>query len=175
MNNKDIQKARKNYAKRQKEKEELIKLKEELEQLENNSYVRRYLEILHVGEILIPSEELIIRSCFSGITKDSDDFKIYLYMGSYVRALCFDQSDTQVFDKSKADYLLYINIGDDSDIIQISPSLQEEFERKNVVLKTKTVNAQSKYYELQAIYYEHLLKDDLRKKGKILEKLRENL
>lgn len=176
MNNKDIQKARKEYARRQKEKEKLIALKEELEKLESNPHVKRYLEINGVKNSNIPSEKDIIRYSFSGITKDENDFKVYLYMGAYDYAYNYDERDSQVFDRSKADYLLYLNIGDEFDSVQIKPSMQEEFERQNIVLKPKsTVSAEKKYHELQIIYYEELLKSDLRKKGKILEKVKAHL
>ena len=81
-----------------------------------------------------------------------------------------------MFDRSKADYLSYLNIGDEWDVVNIKPSMQEDFEKQNVVLKPKSVvSAQKKYYELQTIYYEQLLNSDLRNKGKILEKVKEYL
>lgn len=176
MNNDDIIKARKTYKRRQKEKEELIALKEELTRLENNPDVIRYLELLQYENRSIPSEEEIIRYSFLGIPKDANDFKVYLYMGAFVRSWNHDERDSQVFDRSKADYLSYMNIGDEWDIVNIKPSMQEEFEKENVVLKPKSiVSAQKKYYELQTIYYEQLLKSDLRSKGKILDKVKKSL
>lgn len=177
MKNEEIQKARKEYARRQKEKNELIMLKEELSLLKEDPRVKRYLEILYVDGRNIPNENEIIRYSFTGLEKNSDDFNVYFYMGAYRNSYSYDEADNQVFDRSKADYLLYLNIEDEFDFIQIKPNMQEQFEKDNIVLKTERIlNAQSKYYELQRVYYEYLLKEDLRcSKNKILEKIKEHL
>lgn len=175
MKNEEIKKARKEYARRQKEKEKLIALKEELKQLQNDPKVKRYLEISDVESKSIPDEKTIIRYSFSRVDK-SDSDKIYLYMGAFVYSNNFDEHDSQVLNRSQADYLLYCNIADEYDSIQIKPNMQEYFEKENIVFKPKSViGAERKYYELQTIYYEYLLKGDLRQKGKILEKIKEHL
>lgn len=176
MKNEEIKKARKEYARIQKEKEKLIALKEELEKLENDPKVKRYLEICHIEDRKVPKEKELIRNSFLGVDTSDEDFKIYLYMGAYDCAWNFDEHDSQVLDRTKADYLLYCNIADEYDSIQIKPSMQEQFERENIVFKPKSViGTQSKYYELQNVYYEYLLKGDLRQKGKVLEKIKEHL
>ena len=177
MKNEEIQKARKEYAIRQKEKNELIMLKEELSLLKEDPAVKRYLEILYVDGRSIPNENEVIRYSFTGLEKRSEDFNVYFYMGAYKYSRNYDERDSQVFDRSKADYLLYFNIEDEFTSVQIKPNMQEQFEKDNIVLKTERIlNAQSKYYELQRVYYEYLLKEDLRcSKNKILAKLKENL
>jgi len=176
MNHEDILKARKVYKRRQKEKAELTALKEELEKLEKSPDVQRYLELVSIGKRNVPTEEQIIRSSFSGISTDENDFRVYLYTGAFIRSWNHDERDSQIFDRSKADYLCYINIGDEWDIVNIKPTMQEQFERENTVLKPKSVvRAERTYYELQTIYYEYLLKGDLRQKRKILEKIKEHL
>lgn len=177
MKSEEIRKARKKYTKMQKEKEKLIALKEELKQLQDDPKVKRYLDIIHVEDKNILDEEQIIRYSFSTVDKSDDDLKMYLYMGAFAYACCFDESDNMVlFDVNEADYFLYCNIADEYDSIQVKPSNKEYFEKENIVFKPKSViSAESKYYELQRVYYEYLLKGDLRKKGKILEKIKEHL
>lgn len=176
MNNEEIKKARKEYARRKKEKDKLIALKEEFEQLKKDPKVKRYLEICDIENKQIPMNEDLIRYSFFKFDQTDEEFKIYLYMGAYQRAWNFDEYDNQILDRSKADYLLYCNIADQNDSIQIKPSMQEQFERENIVFKTKSIlGTESKYYELQKIYYEYLLTCDLRKKGKVLEKIKEHL
>lgn len=176
MNNEEIKKARKEYARRKKEKEKLISLKEELEQLKKDPKVIRYLEICDIENKEIPKDENLIRYSFLKFDQTDEKFKIYLYMGAYLYSRNFDEHDSQILDKSKADYLLYQNIADQNDTVQIKPNMQEQFERENIVFKTKSIlRTESKYYELQHIYYEYLLTCDLRKKGKVLEKIKEHL
>ena len=97
-------------------------------------------------------------------------------MGAYVYSRNFDEHDSQILDRSKADYLLYQNIADQSDTVQIKPKDQEQFEKENIVFKTKSVlRTESKYFELQHVYFEYLLTCDLRQKGKVLKKIKEHL
>lgn len=176
MKNEEIKKARKEYARRQKEKKKLIAIKEELKQLESDPNVNRYLTICHMANKKILEDKELVRYSFSRVDTSDEEFKMYLYMGAYDRASNFDESDNQVFDRKKANYLLYWNIADINDSVQIKPSMQEQFERDNIVFKTKSVvRAESKYYELQQVYYEYLLTCDLRQKGKVLEKIKEHL
>lgn len=178
MRNEEIQKASEEYAKMQKEKEELILLKEELKLLKKDPKVKRYLDICNVEHKEIPDEKEIISCSFSRVDKkDRDnDFKIYLYMGSFIYECYLNGKYEKVFFESEADFLEYKNIVDSCDLIRISPNVQEQFEKNNIVLETNSWDKETKYYELQTIYYEYLLKEDLEKsKNKILEKLKENL
>lgn len=176
MNREEILKARKNYEKMQKEKKELIALKKELLELEKDTNVKRYLEICSINKSEVYSEKDIIRLSFSGVSKTESDFKIYLYIGAFCYARNFDEHDEMVFNKKEADYLSYLNIENQSDCVNIHPSMQEQFEKDNIVLKCKhTLRADSKYYELQEVLYEQFLKGDLRNKAKILEKVKEHL
>lgn len=50
-------------------------------------------------------------------------------MGAYNYSRNFDEYDYQIFNRDKADYLLYWNILDQYDSIQIKPSMQEQKEK----------------------------------------------
>lgn len=65
MNHEEILKARKNYEKMQKEKNELIALKKELLELEKDTNVKCYLEICSINKSEVYSEKDIIRLSFS--------------------------------------------------------------------------------------------------------------
>lgn len=181
MNNEDIIKARKKYKRLKDEKSQLLLHKKELLDLENNDVVKRYLELREVKDREPLQENQIIRYSFGYVNtlNIQPEEKIYIYMGAYKYDKAFDsRSDIRVDERDSqfADYLLYINIDNESDFVSVKPGQKDLFEKKYNVLKFKsTLNINKKYYELQQYYFDELLKIDLRKKNKILAMLKDRI
>lgn len=174
MKNEEIKKARKEYARQQKEKSELIALKIELNQLKMDPKVQRYLDICYVEDSYVPYDGEIISYSFLEVDKSDDDFNIYIYRGAY--KIDDDLDCVEVFDIKEADYLMYMNIANIHDTIQIKPNMQEQFENENFIIKLEGTDfTVRKFYELQQVYYEYLLTCDLSQKEKVLEKIKEHL
>lgn len=178
MNNEDIKRARQKYNNYKFEKEKLILLQKEFDEIRNNPFVQRYFELEKMIKKPL-SDDAIIRYSFSNVelTKIPNEEKIYIYMGAYKCDTAYDsRSDILVDNIEYADYLLYMNLDNSFDSVTIPIKLKDKFEQKFTVLKFKnTFNIEKKYYELQQYYFRLLLDLDLRKKSKVLSLLKERI
>ena len=157
MNIEDIKKARKNYKRIIKEKEELIELKGQIKEIET-----------------LNKEEIIIKS-FEGLnSKSASKYNLYVYIGAYVVDKYGLKFDYLLTDENKADYYLYRNLDNSLNDVIVFPENKKNFKENNIILYFKNSSeVEKKYSQLQTYYYQLLLTENLKNKSKILIKLKE--
>ncbi|HPF83409.1 MAG TPA: hypothetical protein PLV83_04525 [Bacilli bacterium] len=157
MNIEDIKKARKNYKRIIKEKEELIELKGQIKEIET-----------------LNKEEIIIKS-FEGLnSKSTSKYNLYVYIGAYVVDEYGLKFDYLLTDENKADYYLYRNLDNSLNDVIVFPENKKNFKENNIILYFKNSSeVEKKYSQLQTYYYQLLLTENLKNKSKILIKLKE--
>lgn len=179
MNKEVILIAKNNYEKKKKDKEDLMKLREELELLKQDEKVKRYLKLISLERRIPADDEFLMRSSFNGLNiLEPRDPKIYVYMGAYNRANEFNLQDTVASDKYDADYLMYKNLLNEDDVVERSPQMAYTFENSNVILKgRRSVLTNKKYQELQNAFFEELLETeaDSLEFSNVLEKVKAHL
>ena len=115
MTEQEILKAKMRYAELNKRREELLKKRTELEELENSETYRKILELRNeLNHVLIPSEDQTIWEAFTFVAANSAAAnKVFVYLGTFLRrfsdAWSFHEESLK-YDDETAKYSAYINL-----------------------------------------------------------------
>ncbi len=164
-----------NYQQRMEDKKNLELLQQELEALKNTKEVKRYLELLKVEHLQIPSEYSIISNLIPEVEMEYDSL-IYVSMGAYQKQLNPYLRDNKLLDFKLADYFLYINIESLVDEKRIVPEEKQSFEEQHIILRGKeyldVVSQYQEYFQMRNLYFQELLHSETYDLEKILSKIK---
>lgn len=140
----------------------------ELEQLKENPYVERYIELLKLDtdknrKIIEKSEDELLGDVIYGICNVNRTNKIYFYLGTYKYSLECDivhgSNDVLVKrDDPMADYRAYMNIEDEFDCLHLSIGNSEIFEKQyQVIFPRYQYFSQKEYYEVREEFFKTVI------------------
>ena len=179
MKNKTLELIKKECEQEKEEQKELKKKYDRKLKLEENKWVKEYLQLCEeLSNVHFLQERLnytdteilirVFRSHCVEIGQSRRDKTgylndIYVYIGTYMRNNTVDiehgSNDYEVNrDSKKADYRLYRSLEDEFDIQRVHIANCDEFERKHKVIIPKTLLLDSKYYEIQKEFIELCVK-----------------
>lgn len=163
MEKDNIYLARNNYEKMKKDKNNLKTLKNELQELESNELIIKYLDLKKRIMFATKSDLEIMYSSFKGIENVNEP--IYVYMGQ-INSLGSRSSESF---NARA---LYKCLEPGSTNILIDKTDMDDFESNNIVVKFKNdENLEYKFYLLQQFYLSTLLTNDFNNVYQIVNKL----
>ena len=120
MNNEEINQGRKKYKRLLSKKERELEIQKQIELLENNPYVKRYLSLINEKKEITNVDTNILYSAFGDIIKSTkDNMNIFIYMGYFI------------LDNIK--YYYYYNI-ESGKKIKINCEDYKKFEKENKIL-----------------------------------------
>lgn len=175
MTNEEREKIKEKYECLLEIKKEILKQKEEIEELEQDPTVRRYLELKErlesdrdydYSEVVDLSNEKILEKAIESVRVTNTN-NIYVYLGTYQINLNKNEeypSDFIVpFNDPKADYSEYMSIELDECAYEqkklVSPKQREKFEKDNIVLyPPKGINSGTYYSEIRTMYFNTAIK-----------------
>lgn len=163
MEKDNIYLARNNYEKMKKDKNNLKTLKNELQELESNELIIKYLDLKKRIMLATKSDLEIMYSSFKGIENVNEP--IYVYMGQ-INSL--GSRSNESFNARA----LYKCLEPGSTNILIDKTDMDDFESNNIVVKFKNdENLEYKFYLLQQFYLSTLLTNDFNNVYQIVNKL----
>lgn len=161
---------KKDFEREKKRQKELkIKLKRKAN-LEQNKWVKEYLELKEEldesfdKELVDKTDSQILRSSYASNVKQEDSTNnIYMYMGTYRRSNEIDvvhgANDYRIeYDSPKADYRLYKNLEYEYDYEMIPISQCCEFEKTHNFIHAKGYMREAKFYKIQEEFIELAVK-----------------
>ena len=161
MKEEEIRKAINHYEKLKEEKRNLLQLKKEIQLLEKNEYVKKYIELTNKQNSRIKREDEIVSQSFLGLDFSQDKSNIYTYLGAFSKNVLFN--GTQDFfakNEEESDYLVYKNLEDYSDMIKISPKEKTTFEQGKIIIYFNYLLQYTKNYNnLRCFYLKKLLEE----------------
>lgn len=170
MTNEEKEKIRIKYEHLLEIKKEILKNKEEIEMLEQDPTVKRYLELKERLEsdqdydyfdVVHLSNEMILEKAIESV-KVTNINNIYVYLATYQINLENDEEyplDFVVsFDDPNADYSEYMSIESDEYAVEyqkkVTPNNRKEFEQNNIVLyPPKGVDSAQYYSKIRTMYF----------------------
>lgn len=174
-----LEQLREKYLEKVKENNEKISLREELEQLKENKDVKRYLELINMGEIFVYSDEELIKIIFNKRKINRTiDCNIYVYYGAYYKRNTNIYLDGELTcDRKLSDYVLYKGLIDVYDIHQVNPHNHEFIKDKITIIfneeKIITMKDYDKLYDVLRTFYCKRILDGLNEK-EILDEIIKN-
>lgn len=172
MKNEDLKKLRESFIELQAKRDNVLSIKREILELENNSIVKRYMKLQEELEEKTTgrntgfdnyTDEDLIRITFNEIEIEPDQ-DIYVYLGTFKYNnecdIVHGSSDIEVSRTcADADYILYGNLElRYNSEIEIPYSRADEFEKTHKIIYPKNVASKYRYfYELQIEYFKTMI------------------
>ena len=137
---------------------------EEMQELEKNPKVKRYVHLLHLkeelenGSNLNNDKEIAIHELgkyTQGVIQETND--IWFLFGKYTKEEYLNTFDTTT--NVEDDFLLYINLENEKMHNCIAPSKQLDFESEHTVIKTNKKNDWQEYYKVRDRFFVDCLKE----------------
>lgn len=160
MNDVVLDKIRSKYVGLMNENEELIYVKNRLEELEKDNLIKEYIYLRRNYENNgIKYENDILRLVFDREIISDMNCNIYIYDGAYMYDPMYGvRSEYRCYDMDKANYLLYVNLVDNLDIKYVSPNDREKFEENKVIISFDPYTIiDREYYKIQEFYYRGIM------------------
>lgn len=174
MKNEEVKKLKEEFNKLKIKRDEVIAISKEIEELEKNEIVKRYLELqkkldekttgINSGYDSFTDEELISTVLENiHITPDSD---VYVYLGSY-------KYNGESSSSDDADYALYHNLEAKYDeILGIPNNKRAEFENSHkIIMPNNILNSKTYFYNLQIEYFKFIVLESLEMANDKINKL----
>jgi len=155
-----LDKIRSKYVGLMNENEELIYVKNRLEELEKDNLIKEYIYLRRNYENNgIKYENDILRLVFDREIISDMNCNIYIYDGAYMYDPMYGvRSEYRCYDMDKANYLLYVNLVDNLDIKYVSPNDREKFEENKVIISFDPYTIiDREYYKIQEFYYRGIM------------------
>jgi len=155
-----LDKIRSKYVGLMNENEELIYVKNRLEELEKDNLIKEYIYLRRSYENNgIKYENDILRLVFDREIISDMNCNIYIYDGAYMYDPMYGvRSEYRCYDMDKANYLLYVNLVDNLDIKYVSPNDREKFEENKVIISFDPYTIiDREYYKIQEFYYRGIM------------------
>lgn len=140
--------------------EELVSMKNRINELEGYDLIKEYMYLKNEYETNGIRKEIdILRLVFDKEIISGINSNIYIYGGAYMYDPIYGvRIEYRCYDEVKANYLLYINLGDSLDIKYISPSYRDLFEKDKVIIKFNPYTViDREYNKIQEFYYMGLM------------------
>ncbi len=184
----DLAKVREEFRKNLKESSDFSSYKKELKRLEENEYVKRYLELLELvdRDDKEPTVEELVSLAYQNANvsiRDEDSNHIMVYVGTYCKDTdMHHDNDSLTLNDSNASYKAYLDL-ETQQAYNIAMDKTEEFEREFLTLYLPIENKldhhdyMSQYFELQTWFKKELMQtpqDMVIKKLQIIGKIRKS-
>lgn len=168
MNEEILKKIKIDYEKLKTKKEESIKIYNRITELENNEFVKEYLELISTFEernlaknINISNDDLIYKAFLMNKHKITQTNEIYMYLGTYKLD---SQSDVEhgISDQKvarndpEAQYRMYIDI-ENEEYKQIPIKYCDEFEETHKIIYLNKYFTEKYFYIIQKEFIENLI------------------
>lgn len=187
MKNEELENLRKKYFNLVKLRNDVLKAREEIENLENNPLIKEYLRLVNFCK---QNENISKKSDYELLNDFLDNFilfnnftdtnNIYMYMGSYeTEEAALKASGIQRSDCSTANYRTYLSlessIGYCNDVVIVPANKVPDFEKNHEVIYIGELYSPKKYLEHFKTIRKSFMKDCMlglesqeESKGKIL-------
>ena len=186
MKNEELRELKEKVKQLKDERDKVLKIWEEIKKLENNEYVKKYLELLDVFKektsgkntgIDKYTDKKIIDIALSN-TKITPDDEIYVYLGTYRYSdeidIVHGSCDIPVSRNDRnANYVLYQNLESKyHESVQIPYAKADEFEISHKIIVPQNVVSRPRYfYDLQSEYFETMILESPEKAKEIINNL----
>lgn len=174
-----LEKLKEKYQEKVKDNNEKISLRDELEELKENKDVKRYLELMNMGEIIVYSDDELIKRIFNKRKINSAiDCNIYVYYGAYYKRNTNIYLDGELTcDRELSDYILYKGLVDVYDIHQVTyHDLEFTKDKIIIIFNEEKVIMREDYdrlYDILRTFYCKRILDGINEK-EILNEILEN-